>query len=283
MRVILTTILILFVITFSFGQVPGTKWTNYYQTYGSNEFEVFYDIKATPDSGFILAGGDSAFIFNKNDYLANDISQDFAMPWLVKVDKNGSVVWRFSYQGYPQPYMGSFNSVIVESNGDIVSVGYGSVFSGYPIELYISKLSANGTQLWYKAYGGNTGTTKGFSLQKTNDGGYIVAGMTTANDGDVSGNHNAGNSDVWLLKLDNNGTIQWKRCYGGSGNDSAYSVIQTPDNGFVIAGSSTSSDGDLSSNNGLSDGWIFKVDNSGNLLWQKTVGGTGYDDLKVLF
>lgn len=278
---VLPTISLLLVFSLSFGQVPGTRWTNYYHTGGIDLVEAFYDIKATPDSGFILAGADSAFYSNENDFLKNDLKGDWAMPWLKKVDKNGSPLWSFVSDASPQPSIGAFNSVIVQRNGNIVAAGYGDDYISAP-KVLISKFSSNGTQLWYKTFGGSTGVTKGFSIQETSDNGYIVAGMTTANDGDVSGNHNPGTSDVWLLKLDNNGNLQWKKCYGGSGNDSAYAVIQTPDNDFLVAGSSASADGDLTANSGMSDGWIFKVDNTGNLLWQKSIGGADLDQFKAI-
>jgi uncharacterized repeat protein (TIGR01451 family) len=280
MRVSLTVFFVLLLLSQALAQVPGTKWINYYQTFGSNGSEVFYDIKATPDSGFILAGADSSSHFNQDDFLNNDVAQDFAVPWLVKVDKSGGVLWRFVSDMYPQPNLGAFSSVSVEPNGNIVAVGYGRIYSPSSTVMYISKLGGDGSQLWYKLFGGTSGVTKGYKVLKTNDGGYIVAGMTTANDGDVTGNHNPGNSDIWLLKLDGNGSKQWQKCFGGSGNDSAFAVIETPDNGFVVAGSSTSSDGDLSGNYGLSDGWIFKVTSTGNLVWQKNIGGANNDGFK---
>lgn len=127
---------------------------------------------------------------------------------------------------------------------------------------------------WQKSLGG-TGNDYANSVHQTSDGGYIVAGYTSSNDGDVSGNH--GGTDVWVVKLDNAGNIQWQKALGGSGDDVANYVQQTMDGGYIIAGKTYSNDGDVTGNHGNADAWAVKLDNAGNIQWQKTLGGTNND------
>jgi hypothetical protein len=277
MRITLTAVLILSAISFSFAQVPGVKWTNYYSSIFGNSGvgQSIFDAKKMPDGGFILVGNDSAYSYNKESYLKKNVG---SRPFMLRVDKDGNSLWHLNFNGV-DPYNASFTSVDVTSTGDIIVTGYGRNYP-QPVKYFIAKYTSDGIPIWSKIYGGATGISKAYSIVQTSDAGCIVAGVTTSNDGDVVGNHNAGTNDVWLLKLDDNGNIQWKKCFGGSADDSAYSVIPTPDDGFVVVGSSTSTDGDLTANNGVSDAWIFKINNSGNLVWQKNIGGSGYENFQ---
>ena len=107
---------------------------------------------------------------------------------------------------------------------------------------------------WQKCLGGSNGEGA-YSIQQTSDGGYIVAGNTFSNDGDVTGYH--GGDEYWVVKLDSNGNIKWQKCLGGSGNDYAYSIQQTSDGGYIVAGYTTSNDGDVT---GFHDGYEFATD-----------------------
>jgi PKD repeat protein len=127
---------------------------------------------------------------------------------------------------------------------------------------------------WQKSLGGS-GNDYANSVHQTADGGYIVAGYTSSNDGDVSGNH--GGTDMWVVKLDDAGNVQWQKALGGSGDDIAKYVQQTMDAGYIIAGKTYSNDGDVTGNHGNADAWVVKLDNAGNIQWQKTLGGTNND------
>ncbi|MBP6312233.1 MAG: T9SS type A sorting domain-containing protein [Flavobacteriales bacterium] len=129
--------------------------------------------------------------------------------------------------------------------------------------------------VWQKTFGGNT-EERATSTQQTTDGGYIVAGYTTSNDGDVTGNH--GSSDFWVVKLDPLGNLIWQKTIGGSDRDEANSIQQTTDGGYVVAGRSSSMDGDATGNQGSYDYWVVKLDSLGNLVWEKTLGGSGIDE-----
>jgi hypothetical protein len=119
------------------------------------------------------------------------------------------------------------------------------------------------------------------SVRQTNDGGYIVAGMTTSTNGDVVGND--GGMDFWIVKLNSNGDLVWQKTYGDTlGGEDAYSIKQTLDGGYIVAGYSGMSwqglgNGDITSHNGNFDYWVIKLDSLGNLQWQKTLGGSSED------
>ena len=128
-------------------------------------------------------------------------------------------------------------------------------------DYWVVKLDSNGNMKWQKCLGGSYGDCAKY-IQQTSDGGYIVAGYTFSNDGDVTGLH--GDSDYWVVKLDSNGNIKWQKCLGGSGNEGASSIQQARDGGYIIAGASNYSDGDVTGNHGGYDSWIVKLDANGN-------------------
>ncbi|MBK7852837.1 MAG: hypothetical protein IPJ66_17330 [Bacteroidetes bacterium] len=122
-----------------------------------------------------------------------------------------------------------------------------------------------------------------YSIHSTSDNGYIVCGYTRSNDGDVSGNHSAGfNTDAWVVKLDANGTILWQKCLGGLSGESFYSIIETPDGGYLCGGSNYAVGGDVTVNYGNYDFWVTKLSSAGILQWQKSYGGSGEDKAKSI-
>ena len=138
----------------------------------------------------------------------------------------------------------------------------------------VVKLSGDGTVQWTKSIGGS-GNDELDRVIVTSDGGYICVGITTSNDGDVSGNH--GGQDIWVVKLDAYGNIQWQKCLGGSLNDVGSDIIQTADGKYTLIGSTQSSDGNVTGNYGQENAWVAWLDNAGNLLSQHCYGGSSMD------
>ena len=134
--------------------------------------------------------------------------------------------------------------------------------------------TAQPTIEWQKSLGG-TGSDGATTIQQTADGGYIVAGASISTDGDVTGNH--GGNDYWVVKLNSTGTITWQKCLGGTGDDFASSIQQTIDGGYIVAGYSESTNGDVTGNHGGQDYWVIKLDSTGSITWQKSLGGTSQD------
>lgn len=154
------------------------------------------------------------------------------------------------------------------SNGDV------SGMNGY-YDLWVLKVSSNGTIQWQNCLGGD-GEESARSIQQTSDGGYIVAGHAQSNNGDVSGHH-GGYYDAWIVKLNSTGTLEWQKCLGGSADDIAYSIKQTTEGGYIMAGYTKSTDGNVTGNHGWTDVWVVKLSSSGNLEWQKCYGGSEAD------
>jgi len=154
------------------------------------------------------------------------------------------------------------------SNDEDVTVNHGQ--SDY----WIVKLTSAGELDWQKALGGNYGDQAN-SIQQTTDGGYIIAGYSSSDDGDVSENH--GQDDYWIVKLTSAGDIDWQKSFGGSSIDRAYCINQTTEGGYIIAGTTFSNNGDVSMNHGYIDYWIVKLTSAGDIVWQKSLGGSDYD------
>ena len=170
------------------------------------------------------------------------------------------------------------------TDGGYISVGYTESIDGDVTlnhgghDVWVQKINSNGVLQWQKCYGGSL-DDYGRGIITTSDGGYLISGMTSSNDGDVSGNHtsSSGHFDAWLIKISSNGTIQWQKCYGSTGSESAESVIQTSDGGYVFSGDCQVNNGDVTGNHGNEDIWCVKVNSTGKLQWQKSFGGTGDD------
>lgn len=127
---------------------------------------------------------------------------------------------------------------------------------------------------WQKTFGG-TSTDEASMIRSTSDGGYIITGLSSSSDGDITDNH--GGTDHWVIKLDATGNIEWKKSFGGSGEDKGYDISETADGGYILTGYTNSSDGDVTFNNGSVDYWVVKLDNTGSLQWQKSFGGSSAD------
>lgn len=154
-------------------------------------------------------------------------------------------------------------------------------------DCWVIKLNSFGNVQWQKCIGG-AGNDNGNDIIFTTDGGYIIAGDTDSNDGDVTGNHGPGSGsgyfDAWLVKLSSTGTIQWQKCYGGNANESAQEVKQTSDGGYIFCGYTNLSNGDVTGFHGGSgfDFWVVKTSSTGTIQWQKCLGGSGDDQSRSI-
>lgn len=141
-------------------------------------------------------------------------------------------------------------------------------------DAWVVKLNDVGSITWQKTLGGSDNEIA-YAIQPTTVGGYVVAGVTTSNDGDVTGNH--GSYDAWVVKVDAIGNIIWQKALGGSGSDHALALQRTTENGYVLAGKTTSEDGDVTGNHGTNDVWVVKLNDMGDIIWQKALGGSSSD------
>ena len=145
-------------------------------------------------------------------------------------------------------------------------------------QVWVVKIDVNSNIEWERTFGGFS-YEGGNAITPTSDGGYIVAGFTFSNDGDVTGFH--GVVDYWILKLDFNGNLVWEKTLGGSDGEVAFDIIETTDGNFVVAGKTSSTDGDVTGFHipyyAGDDYWIVKLNVNGDIIWQKCFGGYAYD------
>ncbi len=245
---------------------PAIQWQ---KTFGGTSDDIAQSIQETKDGGYIVAGYTYSY---DGDVTGNHGSYDY---WIVKLDAYGNRIWQKTLGGSADD---KANSIRQTTDGGYIVAGSTSSSDGDVTgnhspgfnDCWIVKLDANGYILWQKTLGGFA-DDKANSIRQTTDGGYIVAGSTSSFDAGI-------NSDYLIAKLDASGNILWQKTLGGSADDKANSVRQTIDGSYIIAGTTSSNDRDVTGNYGNSDYWIVKLDANGNMIWQKTLGGSSSDE-----
>jgi hypothetical protein len=218
---------------------------------------VIYDIKRTNDGGYITAGMYSLSSVDPN-YNGNDF-------YVSKLDAVGNVVWQNTFGDRSTDIAFSVQQT---TDGGYVAAGMGTIVlgnSGNPY-YWVIKMNNTGAIEWEKHIGGQDNSLQvAKSIRQTFDGGYIVAGQTASLGGDISNPIGGGNFDYWIIKLNGNGNIVWEKSLGGTGTDSATSIQQTTDGGFIVGGNSDSSNVNVINNHGNNDFWIVKLAPEANL------------------
>ena len=259
-----TTILFLTTLIFQlpcFSQSLEKEWAKFYggsQDDGTNSS----CIQKTNDGGYILATNSNS---SDGDLSGNQGSYDI---WIIKISVTGAIEWQKSIgnNGYEFVY-----SIQQTNDGGYIAAGESQI----PKNFLIIKLSSIGNIEWQKSIGGGSDTSAK-SIRQTTDGGFIVAGTASINGEEITDIH--GMSDFLVVKLTALGGVEWKKSYGGSDEDAANSIQQTTDGGYVVAGFTKSSDGDVVGYHGMGDCWVIKLNSSGELKWQNTYGTLDADE-----
>jgi hypothetical protein len=292
MRTLKISLLVFILSINTSAQAPDTLWT---KTYGGAGSEVGYSVDQTNDGAYIIAGFTDSFGFGNNDVwliktdecgdtvwtkiyggelndVAFTVHQTFESGyvlsghtdsfgngngdfWLIKTDENGDTLWSKTYGGTAREWCRYSEQT---SDSGFILIGIIDSLSFNSWDIWLIKTDKNGNNVWTKTYGGDMLET-GFGIEQTSDGGYILVGFTNS--------FGAGDNDVWLIRTNENGDSIWTRTFGGSNSDAGYSVKQTKDGGFIIAGSTESI------GSGGSDMWILKTNENGDTLWTKVIGG----------
>jgi hypothetical protein len=208
-----------------------TLWT---KTYGGTGLDGGSSIQQTSDGGYIIAGSTHSFGAGRYDV------------YLIKTNASGDTLWTRTYGGTNDDFS---QSIWQTSDGGYIVSGFTLSFGAGGYDVYLIKTNASGNMLWTRTYGG-VSTDWGWSIQQTTDGGYIIGGNT-----DSFGD----SSQVYLVRTNASGDTLWTRTYGGAGNEAGYSVQQTSDGGYIVAGY-TSSFGA-----GYDDVYLIKTDAYGNV------------------
>jgi len=216
------------------------------KTFGGSSDDLAYFIQQTSDGGYVVAG----YTWSSSKW--EDV-------YILKLDAYGNKVWEKTFGGSDND--GAY-SVQQTNNGGYVAAGYTKSFGSGWYDAYVLKLDENGNNVWEKTFGGNS-WDEACSIQQTSDGGYIVAGYTSS--------FGSGSYDVYILKLDTSGNEVWSKTFGESSDDLAWSIQQTSDGGYIVAGYTKSFGA------GGEDVYILKLDAVGNKVWEKILGGS-YDE-----
>jgi hypothetical protein len=217
------------------------------KTYGGTRYDWAYSVQQTSDGGYIVVGETGSSVIGVGNI------------FLMKTNASGNVQWAKIYGGgYELVY-----SVQQTLDGGYILAGGTRSFGAGDWDVFLINTDASGNLKWTKTYGG-TNWELAYSVQQTSDGGYIVAGTTNS--------FGAGWGDIFLIKTDANGNIQWAKTYGGTYGDKAYSVQQTSDGGYIVAGYTDSFGA------GSGDIFLIKTDANGNIIWAKTYGGGKYEE-----
>ncbi len=229
--------------TVGYAQPPDTLWTKWFG--GSGE-DYGYDVEECVD-GFIVVGQTASFGTGVDD------------AYVIRLDPDGDTVWTRAYGGDGR-----------EQAYSLVQVADGYVFSGYTstnaqgiADMYLVKFNEDGDTIWTKQYDAHGSTDQGYCISQSSDEGFIIAGFATE--------YGYGDQ-VYLVKTDANGDLMWDTTYGGTHQDYARAVQQTPDGGYIIAGYSYSFGG------GDADIWLLRTDSSGDTLWTRTYGSPNGDE-----
>ncbi len=196
-------------------------------------------IRETSDGGFIIVGSTSS-------YSKGSI-------YLIKLDSKGNLEWSEVYEGT----IG--NSVCETNDNGFLIVGETSIAGAGANDVYLIKTDSIGNLIWSKTFGGLQNDW-GNSLYKTSNGNYIIAGTKES----------VGATDVYIIKVNKSGNLIWEKTFGGTGRDFGESVYQTSDGGFIITGETEVRQFDF-------DIYLVKINSNGNLIWEKTFGGTKGD------
>ena len=218
------------------------------KTFGGSGDEAARSVQQTKDGGYILAGYTTSYGAGSYD------------AWLIKTDANGNKVWDITFGGSSSD---SAYAVQQMSDGGYLLAGDTQSFGAGGYDAWLIKTDANGNKVWDITFGGSS-SDSAYALLQTSDGGYILAGYTAS--------FGAGGGDAWLIKTDANGNKVWDKTFAGSGVDKAYSVKQTKDGGYILAGWTRPYDTDYY------DAWLIKTDTNGNKQWDKTFGGSDEDE-----
>jgi len=244
---------LVFLFSLSFTTISEAA-VNWARAYGGSESDYFDSLQQTTDGGYVFAGSTRSFGAEWND------------AWVVKLDSNGQVNWSKRYGGTDSSDWDGFSSIRQTTDGGYIVAGETWSFGAGSTDAWVMKLDGSGNLIWEKTYGGNRGD-QADCVRPTSDGGFIVAGSTWS----------FGTSkEIWILKLHGNGVIQWQKTYGGTDGEEDALVEQTSDGGYIVAARTWSFGA------GYVDIWFLKLDASGNVVWERTYGGGGWDEVNTI-
>jgi hypothetical protein len=217
---------------------------SFQKTIGGTASELGYCVQQIGNNRYIISGSTSSFGAGNTDV------------YLIRSDGFSNILKTFGGTNDDVGY-----SVQQTNDSGYIVAGSTNSFGAGEYDVYLIKTNANGDSLWTRTFGG-TGSEEGYSVRQTTDGGYIIAGYTNS--------FGAGGPDVYLIKTNANGNLLWSKTYGGTEIDEGYSVQQTADGGYIIAGYT------YSFGAGSDAFYLIKTDVNGDSIWTRTFAGIYY-------
>jgi hypothetical protein len=243
------------------------QWKN---SLGGEGIDLLLQVIQTTDGGFLCVGNTNS---SNADVTDSHGQIDY---WVVKFSDLGTLQWKKTYGGSSNDWG---YSACLASDGGYIIAGHSESNDEYVLgnhgntDLWILKIDINGNELWQKSYGG-TGYDYLSAIKKTQDGGYVMVGYSYSTDNNLP--QNKGGSDIWVLKINNLGDIQWISSFGGSGYDFGRAIIEDVNGNFVVSGDTYSYDFDsIDRQDGFetSDIIAIKINNLGQKIWSRCYGG----------
>ncbi len=257
----------------------GEQWQ---RTIGGSGDEKLQSIAQTRDGGYILGGSSSSD--RSGDKTDNSYgSVDY---WAVRLDKDGKIEWQKTFGG---KYFDELRSIGQTADGGYILGGYSnSPQSGNKSQdnigvgdYWVLKLDKKGSVEWEKVIGGDKDDQL-FALHQTYDGGYILGGNSNSSATDAKKKGNGKGTDFWVVKLDASGEMKWQETYDFGNLDILTSIVENKDHTLMVAGFAQSEPGTTKDEKGINDYIALKISETGDVLWQKTMGSEGDDALKKL-
>jgi len=216
------------------------KWQ---RTYGGSDYDMAYAVAIAENGDIIVAGTTRSFGVGRYDF------------WILRLDPDGNIKWQKTYGGSDED---AAYAVAIAPNGDIIVAGYTESFGAGGEDVWVLRLDEKGNVKWQKTYGGNN-DDRAYAIAIAENGDIIVAGYTNS--------FWVRNTDVWVLRLDENGTILWQKTYGSWCTEGARGVTIASNGDVIVAGYIGESGSDV---------WILRLDENGSMKWQKIYGRRDY-------
>lgn len=271
MKRFITTIFLIVNLCNLFAQSPSLLWQKSIGGTSWDEAKIILPIQ----DGYILAGDTSS---GDGDITGKLLPLNYDDIWITRLDNLRNIVWQKCLGGNYYDNIGNISKtddggyIIIGTTGSNNIPGFHIGNTG-TVDIFVVKLNSSGDVEWQKCFGGSL-SDQGFDIIQTIDGGYIFSGTTYSFDGDLNGFFDSGYSSCWIVKINNLGIIDWQKRVGGNGYETAKSIKQLSDGGYVFTGSTSSINDAFSTNHGNYDILVVRTDTSGEIIWQKCFGGT---------
>ena len=267
-EIIVFTLVLCVFVTPGFADNPGLLWQ---KSLGGSGEDNAICIQPTGDGGYLVVGD----TMSSNGDVTN--SHGMRDVWVVKLNSAGAKEWQKTIGGSMDDDVTCIERL---SDGTFLLSGYTWSHDGdfsdntKPYAIWNIQIDGAGHILWKRCYPGRSSSFVNDG-KETPDGGMIMIGQAYT-DHAIPGFHVG--YDVLVVKSDMNGTIIWEKLIGGSGDDYGDNILPVADGGYIGIGYTNSNDGDVSGNHGSYDAWLFRLDGLGNLLWQRCLGGSLFDE-----